>query len=340
MREWFAENQGAFEGQVLFDEPLSRHTYYRIGGPARVLVFPKSRADLVLLARGLRMTGAECFVLGAGSNLLASDQGFEGVVVRAGRLNLEIAEIQGCDSIRTGGSVATSTLLRRAATEGWGGLELLSGDPGIGRWRGRDERRHAPGRIQRRARERRDRRARRGGRRQGARLRAGLQLRYEYRRNLYLPKNCVVWEALLAHPARRAGPGQSADRRTLASTKATQPVEYPSCGSVFKNPKAEGRHAWQVLDELGLRGHRLGGAQISEKHSNFIVNLGGAKASDVRGLIELAKARAASSLGSCSRRGDVSGAGGVSRAVRSATLLEALRRWTDSSRRARTDAPA
>jgi UDP-N-acetylmuramate dehydrogenase len=82
----------------------------------------------------------------------------------------------------------------------------------------------------------------------------------------------------------------------LVRRKSTQPVDLPSCGSVFKNPKAHGISAWQVVDKLGLRGHRIGGAQFSEKHSNFIVNTGGAKAADVRGLIELAKSRAKAEL--------------------------------------------
>jgi UDP-N-acetylmuramate dehydrogenase len=84
---------------------------------------------------------------------------------------------------------------------------------------------------------------------------------------------------------------------TLARRKATQPLDYPSCGSVFKNPKEAGLSAWQVIDRLGLRGHRIGDAQFAEKHSNFIVNLESARATDVRALIELAKRRAMEELG-------------------------------------------
>lgn len=84
---------------------------------------------------------------------------------------------------------------------------------------------------------------------------------------------------------------------TLARRKATQPIDYPSCGSVFKNPRSHATSAWQTIDRLGLRGHRIGGAQYSEKHSNFIINLGGATAADVRALIDLAKGRAFKELG-------------------------------------------
>jgi UDP-N-acetylmuramate dehydrogenase len=85
--------------------------------------------------------------------------------------------------------------------------------------------------------------------------------------------------------------------QTLARRKDSQPVEFPSCGSVFKNPKASDLSAWQVIDQLGLRGHRVGDAQFSEKHSNFIINLGRATALDVRTLIELAKKRAMEEMG-------------------------------------------
>jgi UDP-N-acetylmuramate dehydrogenase len=84
---------------------------------------------------------------------------------------------------------------------------------------------------------------------------------------------------------------------TLARRKATQPVEHPSCGSVFKNPRSSGVSSWQVIDGLKLRGYRIGDAQFSEKHSNFIINCGHAKASDVRSLIEVAKERAQNEMG-------------------------------------------
>src|SRR5690606_17942122 len=83
----------------------------------------------------------------------------------------------------------------------------------------------------------------------------------------------------------------------LARRKATQPVDQPSCGSVFKNPKASGKRAWQVIEELGLRGHRVGNAEFSNKHANFIVNLGQASFDDVYSLIQMAKTRAREELG-------------------------------------------
>ena len=86
---WFREQQARFSGEVLFDDPLAKHTYYRIGGPAKVFAFPKSREDLAWLAEGISATGIPYFILGAGSNLLVSDHGFDGLVIRVSRINLE-----------------------------------------------------------------------------------------------------------------------------------------------------------------------------------------------------------------------------------------------------------
>jgi UDP-N-acetylmuramate dehydrogenase len=184
-------------------------------------------------------------------------------------------------------------LLRRAAQEGWGGLELLTGIPGsIGGVVTMNAGTHLG--------EAKDRlRGLEIFELEGGRTReiAPPEFRYEYRKNGFLPRNCIVlgaeWEV------RREDPSAVKARidETLARRKATQPIDYPSCGSVFKNPRASGMSAWQVIDGLGLRGHRIGGAQFAEKHSNFIINLGGATAADVRALIAMAKERAASELG-------------------------------------------
>src|SRR6185437_2485027 len=123
------------------------------------------------------------------------------------------------------------------------------------------------------------------------------ELKFQYRKNLFLPPEALVWSA--EWEIDREDPSVVKERidQTLQRRKQTQPIDFPSCGSVFKNPKESGLSAWQVLDKLGLRGHKIGQAEISEKHSNFIVNHGGAKAADVRGLIDLAKTRALNELG-------------------------------------------
>jgi UDP-N-acetylmuramate dehydrogenase len=125
----------------------------------------------------------------------------------------------------------------------------------------------------------------------------GPELQYQYRKNLYLPEGCVVWQAEWEVRAEEPALVKSKIDETLARRKSTQPIDYPSCGSVFKNPKASGMSAWQVVDKIGLRGYRVGDAQFAEKHSNFIINLDRARAADVRALIELAKSKAQDQLG-------------------------------------------
>lgn len=301
-QNWFRENSGCFTGQLLWNEPLSRATYYRIGGPAAILATPKTWDDLKWLAEGIQRTGIRFFILGAGSNLLVADEGFPGLVIRVNRLNLELEpalNVQSDDGgllrIRTGGSVMVSMLLRRAAQEGWGGLEFLAGVPGTvggvvfmnaGTHLGesKDSLRkvevfplaQSPGELISFEADR---------------------LHFEYRKNLFLPQGALVWAA--EWEVRREEPSKvkAVIDETLSRRKSTQPIDLPSCGSVFKNPREHGKSAWQVIDQLGLRGHRIGDAQFSEKHSNFILNLGNAKAADVRTLIQLAKSRAEKELG-------------------------------------------
>ena len=127
---------------------------------------------------------------------------------------------------------------------------------------------------------------------------SGTELQFSYRRNHFLqPGDIVVSTRWEYEPAAPEWVKQKI-QEILDRRKRTQPIEYPSCGSVFKNPKnPRYHHSWQVIEALGLRGHRIGAAQFSEKHPNFIVNHGGAKASDVKALIELAKQRASQELG-------------------------------------------
>lgn len=300
--DWFRDNATGFEGDLRFDEPLYKHTYYRIGGPAALLAFPKTRKDLEWLSQGIRATGTPHFVLGSGSNLLVADAGYAGLVIRAMRVNLELEALgetvpPGMSQlVRSGGSVAVSTFLRRAAQEGWAGLELLTGIPGsIGGVVTMNAGTHL-GEAKDLLRKVEVFDLAVGGP-AAWRTYTRAEMSFDYRRNLFLPKGCIVWAA--EWEIRRAAPAsvKASIDETLARRKATQPIDYPSCGSVFKNPRASGLSAWQVIDKLGLRGHREGGAQFSEKHPNFIINLGQARAVDVRALIGLAKTRALAELG-------------------------------------------
>lgn len=289
--EWFKERKSVFSGELRFSEPLSRHTFYRIGGPAAVMAWPASKQDLALLSEGLKSLGKACFILGMGSNVLASDEGFDGIIIKTGRLNMEISELPSespCVSVRLGASVPVTTLLRKASEFGWAGFERFSGIPG------------SVGGI--------------------VTMNAGTHLGeasplltsvefydlacsqmqdhvvsvsdFSYRSNRFLPSLGVVYCSNWKVKYRDPTLVKALIDETLVRRKETQPIDQPSCGSVFKNPRESGKRAWEVIDALGLRGFKNGAAQFSEKHPNFILNLGGAKASDVRELIELAKRRA------------------------------------------------
>ncbi len=290
--DWFHDQASAFSGALHFDEPLLKHTYYRIGGPAALIAIPKSIDDLRWLSEGIRQTHAPHFVLGAGSNLLASDQGYAGVAIKMTRLDLSI-EMTSPGVVRTGASVAISSLLRRAGAEGWKGFEVWTGIPGsIGGAVAMNAGTHL-GEAQAIAHE-----VEAFSLKAGKLLKfSGSDLKFEYRKNLFLPEDSVVtsasWKISLDDPAKV----QAVISETLTRRKASQPIDYPSCGSVFKNPKSHGLHAWQVIERIGLRGHRIGDAEFSSKHCNFIINLDAAQAADVKALIDLAKSRARDLLG-------------------------------------------
>jgi len=284
---WFKEKSSAFTGELLYNEPLAKHSFYKIGGPSSIFAVPKGKEDLKVIADGIAETQLPYFVLGKGTNLLIADQGFEGIVIDVTRMNSRIESID--DSVLSiGASMPLFILLQKAGREGWAGFELLTGIPGT-----------VGGAVFMNA-----------GTHLGwsSKLLVGVEifsleegkwiqfsesdLKYSYRKNHFLPKDALIWSAKWKYEKTSPGKVAALIKETLDRRKKTQPIELPSCGSVFKNPEPGGKHAWQVIDEIGLRGKSVGGAVFSEKHCNFIVNQGGAKASDVKALIDLAKSRA------------------------------------------------
>lgn len=282
---WFKENAAEFSGQLQFDSPLKQHSYYRIGGPAALVATPESEADLRWLDRGVEQVGCPVAFIGRGSNLLAHDDGFSGLVVKTTKMNMEEVEKDG--ELVVGASVPVVGLLRRAGSNGWAGLEFLTGVPGTvggavfmnaGTHLGEAKDRLLAVKTYRLG--------------HGFEEFKGDELKFEYRKNDFIAANSVVWSATWRVDSVEPSQVASTIKDVLDRRKATQPLDAPSCGSVFKNPKSAGMHAWQVIEKVGLRGFQVGGAQYSEKHCNFIVNRGDAQASDVRALIELAKQKA------------------------------------------------
>ncbi len=294
LREEALTIRSSFEGSLELDAPLSKVAYYRIGGSAQVLATPKTFDSLKLLHSVIQKTKCPYFILGWGSNLLFSDQGYPGLVIRMKHLFSDIQEEEP-GVLKLGASLGASSLLRVAAQKGYGGLSSLTGIPGsVGGMVAMNAGTHlgeigssliktefinlnqsGPLMIQTRIHEASD---------------------FSYRRNHFLAPGDLVTHTYLRFQTASPELIQKEIDELYQRRKSTQPVDYPSCGSVFMNPKDAGLHAWQVIDRLGLRGHQIGNAQISEKHPNFIINLGGATASEVKGLIDLVKMRALAEL--------------------------------------------
>ncbi|TNF24311.1 MAG: UDP-N-acetylmuramate dehydrogenase [Deltaproteobacteria bacterium] len=265
------------------DEPLAPHTTYKVGGPARRFVTAHTLEALQAVLSVLRSVDEPALVLGHGSNVLFSDAGFPGTVLTLGR-DLSLCTLTrdafgpGVHLLEAGGGCSVTRLLRLVKQEAVAGVEFLGGIPAT-----------LGGAVRMNA-------GTREGEVKDALVAAQIvrpdvapvwvtaaELGLSYRHSA-LPEGAVVTAARFrvtdASPEMR----ERLDR-VLAYRKATQPLHLPSCGSVFANP--EGDSAGRLIDAAGLKGRTLGGAQVSEQHANWIVNLGAATASDVRSLIAL-----------------------------------------------------
>jgi len=273
-------------GRVQRNAPLGPTTWFRVGGPAEVLVRPADLDDLLLLLRDLP-EDVPLTVIGAASNLILRDGGVAGVVVRLGRGFGEV--VVEADGIVAGAAARDVTVAETAAAAGLGGLEFLVGIPGT-----------LGGAVAMNA----------GA--YGTEIKdvldwaeiatpAGLmrlaaaELGFAYRQ-AELPARGIVTRVRL-----RARPGERAAilarlAQIRAAREATQPVRARTGGSTFKNPPGP-RKAWELIAAAGCRGLRLGAAQVSEKHCNFLINTGGATAAEIEGLGEEVRARVLAATG-------------------------------------------
>jgi len=264
---------------VRFDVPLSRFTSLRVGGAADALASPPNREAL---ARALRVCAAHRLpvtLLGNGFNTLVRDGGVEGVVLRLAALR-EIRR-EGAELVAEAG-VSHASLTRHCTQHGLSGLEFAAGIPGtVGGWIAMNA--GVPDREVKDV-------VRAVEVMEGDGARRCLPadaLRFEYRRAPGLPAGAVVVAAAFRVRESSRAEVQGEVDRHLAKRARSQPLDVPSCGSVFKNPP--GDFAGRLIEAAGLKGARSGGAEISQVHANFIVNRGGATAGDVLALIERAR---------------------------------------------------
>jgi len=268
-------------GEVSLGESLAQWTSLRVGGPADAFVRIESRAALARFSTFARTRALPVLWLGGGFNLLVRDGGVRGAVVRLAGLR-EIA--LGRDGrVRAEAGASHTSVTRFCAENGRAGLEFAVGIPGtVGGWiamnAGTRERemKEVVAEV-----ELFDPEA------QAFRTLERSELRFAYR-HVELPGGAVVVAASFATEADAPERIRERQQRGMARRRATQPVDQPSCGSVFVNPP--GDFAGRLIEAAGLKGARAGGAMISELHANFIVNTGGARAADVLALIERARA--------------------------------------------------
>jgi UDP-N-acetylmuramate dehydrogenase len=275
--------------RVEFDAALSRHTSLRIGGPADALVTPKDREELAQVLAICHARALSTTVLGAGFNVLIREGGIRGVVLRLKKLRAIERVAANAILVETGASHATIT--RYCVEHALTGLEFAAGIPGtLGGWLamnagiGVRELKDVVLEIEM---------LDVTGSEFSVLPRADLDFRY--RSLAGLPPGAILTRARLSIEVGERVEVQSQIDRLLAHRQATQPIEIPSCGSVFRNPPDA--FAGQLIEAAGLKGLREGGAEISKVHANFIVNRGGATASEVMRLIEQARAAVEASAG-------------------------------------------
>ncbi len=294
LKDDFKAISSNFEGSIEYEGLLSKQTFYQIGGPADAVVTPKTLGALKKVHKVIRENNVPFLIIGWGSNILIPDTGFRGVVIRMKHLFCGVEEVDS-ETLKLGASVGASSLLRIAAVKGYGGLARLTGIPGsVGGMVVMNAGTHlgeigplliktdyvdfaSKGELE-------------------IQTRIHKPTDFSYRTNHFLKPSQIILHTYMRFQKTDPIIVKTEIDALYQRRKLTQPVDQPSCGSVFMNPTQHGLQAWQVIEKLGLRGHQIGNAQISEKHANFIVNLGGAKSSDVKALIDLVKSRAKAEL--------------------------------------------
>lgn len=270
------------QDRILFQEPMSRHTTFRVGGEAACMLLIHSEEELCKLIPYFKLIGQEYFILGNGSNLLVGDKGYQGIVLK---LDKGMQEIQVEDTrIRVKAGALLSQTANLARDHGLTGMEFAAGIPGsiggavvmnAGAYEG--EMKQIVESV-------------RAMNTDGEILTLDNDtMEFGYRTSVIRNRPFVVLEAVLTL---QKGDVQAITARMeeLAQLRRSkQPLEYASAGSTFKRP--EGYFAGKLIMDAGMRGYRIGGAQVADKHCGFIVNTGKATAADIKEVIEEVQAR-------------------------------------------------
>jgi UDP-N-acetylmuramate dehydrogenase len=265
-------------GKLLLHEPMARHTSLKVGGPADIFAIPEDSDDLQSLVRQLSSAGLPWMVVGKGYNLLVKDGGIRGAVISLERFAR--IEARGAGRIMAEAGAENLDVVRFGQRHGLGGIGFISGIPGtIGGAARMNAGAYGEGILERAV---------------CLTLLRGSDIReicisevdYGYRR-LSLEPGDILLAVLLQLEERDPALTEEEIRKDLELRRSKHNVGFPSAGSFFKNPP--GQAAWKLIDAAGMRGAQIGGAQVSLRHSNFLVNSGGATAADFLQLAEKVK---------------------------------------------------
>ena len=265
------------ELELRFDESLAKHTSFRIGGPAEVMAFPKTAAELAEILKVSALLDCKTAILGAGTNILAPDAGLSGLVIC---LKDCLGGIEQVDDthIRVAGGVTMTRAAVFAANAGLSGLEFAHGIPGTvgggvymnaGAYGGeicqvctQVEVMDMSGDL---------------------RVYTGDEMGFSYRHSRLEDEGGIVVSTVFELTPKSTEEIRATMQDLMARRSASQPLDLPSAGSAFKRPV--GGYAAALIDNTGMKGYRIGNAAVSEKHAGFVVNLGGATADDVKNLL-------------------------------------------------------
>ena len=267
---------------VKLNESLKDHTTYKVGGTCKYFITPKDKEELIDLVKYLRKNNIKYMILGNGSNTIFSSKEYDGVIINL--TNLDSMKIDG-NRIEVEAGYQLIKLSMDALNNELSGLEFAAGIPG-----------NIGGAVFMNA---------------GAyksdmsnliktvtfldenlelQTLSNDELEFSYRKSIFQKRNCIILSTVL-----ELTPGNKDDIKALMDKRKerrieSQPLDYPSAGSVFRNPSEE-VFAGKLIEDLGLKGYTIGGAKISEKHANFIINIGDATGEDIKALIDLVKAK-------------------------------------------------
>ena len=264
--------------ELRFDELMSKHTSFQIGGPVEVMAFPKNSNELAEILKKSALLDCKTVILGAGTNILAPDRGLDGLVICLKDCMDGIERLNG-DRIRVAAGVTMARAAVFAAGQNLGGMEFAHGIPGTvgggvymnaGAYGGeiKDicesvEIMRPDGRID---------------------TVLASEMDFSYRHSRLEDEQGIVVSVVFKLTPKPEAEIREQMQELLKKRKASQPLEYPSAGSAFKRPV--GGYAAALIDQAGLKGFQVGGAAVSEKHAGFVVNLGGATSQDVLSLLE------------------------------------------------------